>query len=178
MIKRSELTPVGTFGKPHGINGEISALWDSDADPAEVRCIVLDTDGIYVPFFINSTRPKSTDSILLTIDGITDEHTAKSLTNKTIFALTEDIDALLPPSEDDEEGFYAADLIGFYIYTTDGHPIGKICDIEDRTENVLFIVARPDGSTAYIPVADEYIAGIDTDKSRLVMDLPDGLIDL
>ncbi len=100
-------------------------------------------------------------------------------TNKTIFALTDDISNLLPQDDEEgEEGFYAADLIGFSICTTDGHPVGKICDIEDRTENVLFIVARPDGSTAYIPVADEYITNIDTDESRLVMDLPEGLIDL
>ena len=58
MITPDILTSIGTFFKPHGIKGEISATLDYDIDPSELRCIVLEIDGIIVPFFVDSRRPK------------------------------------------------------------------------------------------------------------------------
>ncbi len=80
--------------------------------------------------------------------------------------------------DNDEEGFYASDLVGYTIVHADGRPVGKITDINDSTENALFIVQLPDGTDKYIPIADELIDEINTEKRYIVMTLPEGLLDL
>jgi 16S rRNA processing protein RimM len=39
-------------------------------------------------------------------------------------------------------------------------------------------VARPDGSTALVPVVDAFIAAVDVDERTVETTLPDGLLDL
>lgn len=50
MITSEQIIEIGKFGKPHGINGEISAFIDDDVDIEAIDRIVMDVDGIYVPF--------------------------------------------------------------------------------------------------------------------------------
>lgn len=175
MIAAEQLTEIGTFGHPHGIKGEISATIDIDVDMADLRCIVVDVDGIYVPFFITAIRPRSAQSLLLTIDGITNETEAAQMTNKTIFALTDELPEI--DDEQDGDGFYAEDLIGFTISDADGKLSGEITAIDDATDNVLFIVSTDKGDVL-IPVADEFIVDIDTDNNHLIVNLPQGLLDI
>ena len=173
MIARSSVTGIGSFIKPHGINGELSATIDPDVDIDSLKCIVVDIDGILVPIFIDSFRTRGSEAVLLKIDGITDENHAKLLAGKEIMALKEDVEM----GEEAADGFYASDLIGWQI--TDGETVaGEIVDINDSTENMLFVVRRPDGNEVFIPIADELIEGVDSDRKRLMMNLPSGILDL
>ncbi len=177
MITRNEITEAGVFNKPHGIKGEISATLDIDVDLAEVRCIVIEVEGIFVPFFISQVRPKTADTDLLTIDGIDSDEKARTLTGRSFYLLDSD----LPDDDedsDDSEGFYAADLIGYRVVDSVSGPLGTISDINDSTANILFIVSRPDGSEMFIPVAPEFIDAIDPDGPTLSVTLPSELIDL
>jgi 16S rRNA processing protein RimM len=179
MIRRDELTAIGTIYKPHGINGEVSASFN--VDPAALRCIVLDCDGIFVPFFLNAIRSKGAQTVLIKIDGFENENDVAQLANQTIYGLTRELaDAAYDDDEDGEsdEGFYASDFIGYVINDEHGEVIGEIVDLDDRTDNFLFEVKTPKGGTVYIPVADEYITDINEDERTLEMDLPIGLIEL
>ena len=176
MITSEQIIEIGKFGKSHGINGEISAFIDDDVDIEAIDRIVMDVDGIYVPFFIDSLRPKRTETVLIKIDGIDDERHAARLTNRIIYALKED-DVKVAPDHDDD-GFYASDLIGYTIVHANGEPVGTITDIEDSTENALFVINRPDGQPAYIPIADELIDEINPEERYIVMTLPEGILDL
>ena len=59
-----------------------------------------------------------------------------------------------------------------------GTPIGTITDIDDKTDNWLFIVTRPDGNEVLIPAHEEFIAEIRQEEKTMVMDLPIGLLEL
>lgn len=175
MIKDSEITEIGRLAKPHGINGEIVAVTEFDADMIlSLKCIILNIDGINVPFFINSARPKNHESVLITIDGITTDDKASALCNNTIYALSADLET---DDNNDEDVFYAKDLIGFCIIEN-GCQIGEIIDIEDSTENALFIIKRSNDNITYIPIADEFIVEICIDSKTVIMDLPTGIMDL
>jgi len=176
MILKEELTEIGRFGKPHGIQGEINASIDDDVDIDAIDKMVLNIDGIYVPFFIRSIRVKRHDSVIIAIDDVNDEDQAARFTNLDIYALISD--NVREVSDEDEDGFYAADLIGYTIVHADGRPVGKITEINDSTENALFIVQLPDGTDRYIPIADELIDDVNPEKRYIVMTLPEGLLDL
>lgn len=167
------LTPAGEFNKPHGIKGEISASFDPRVDVGALKCVVAEVNGLFVPFFIDAIRSRGADAVLLTIDGITDENEAKLLSRKPLYLLNGDA-ALAADDEDD--GFYAEDLVGFGALDEDGAVIGKIAGVDSTTANVLFVIDRPDGSEALVPVADEFIDGIDPESATITLRLPDGLL--
>ena len=135
MITRGMLTPAGEFNKPHGIKGEISASFDPRVDVGALKCVVAEVNGLFVPFFIDAIRSRGADAVLLTIDGITDENEAKLLSRKPLYLLNGDA-ALAADDEDD--GFYAEDLVGFSALDEDGAVIGKIAGVDSTTANVLF----------------------------------------
>lgn len=167
------LTPAGEFNKPHGIKGEISASFDPRVDVGALKCVVAEVNGLFVPFFIDAIRSRGADAVLLTIDGITDENEAKLLSRKPLYLLNGDA-ALAADDEDD--GFYAEDLVGFSALDEDGAVIGKIAGVDSTTANVLFVIDCPDGSEALVPVADEFIDGIDPESATITLRLPDGLL--
>lgn len=58
MITNPQITNIGKLIKPHGINGEIVISTDYDIDLSTVKCIIINIDGINIPFFINSIRSR------------------------------------------------------------------------------------------------------------------------
>ncbi len=175
MITDSQITNIGKLVKPHGINGEILITTDFDIDISAIKCFIINIDGINVPFFLNSVRSRGKESYLVLIDGINNEEQALKICNKTLCILKADIDDF----EENEEGFYATDLIGYKIYLSDSDlPIGEIVDIEDSTENALFIVEQENKNITYIPIVIEFIKNISTETLTITMDLPIGLLDL
>ena len=176
MITREELIAIGHYNKPHGIAGELSATLDVDFDVLEsLTCLVSDIDGIYVPFFVNACRPKSSETVLLTIDGIDSEQEATRLVNRDIYALKRDYNQA---SDDaDADGYPLDYFIGFELQDSDGTRVGEIIDVDEQTENAIFIIQNGDNQLM-VPANDDLIVEFDIDKRVMVMDLPQGLIDL
>lgn len=178
MITESEILAVGNLAKPHGINGEITGILPSEISLDDLTCVVIDIDGIYVPFFIEKWRPKSSESVLIKFEGIDNEIKAKQISNKDLFVLRRDLEKMgFEEPDNDEEGFYASDLIGFTVFDSDNNRIGQVCDYDDQTENLLILVKRQDDSTIYLPLADDLIEEFDSEKKVIILDLPTGLID-
>lgn len=174
MILRKDITPIGDLHKPHGIRGELSATFDDGLDPRELRCIVLDIDGIYVPFFIGSARPRGAESWLVKIDGVDDDNAAMRLARHEVFAMADEV----AEGGDDGEGVHLYDLIGFSLRTAEGAEVGRITDIDDSTANILMTVEADAGRQIYVPFAEELVTELDPETRILAMDLPDGLTDL
>lgn len=179
MILPGEILEIGRIIKPHGIKGELSATVDPDVDIASLQCIVLDMDGIFVPFFVNSFRRRGNQGVLLSIDGLRDENDAAELSRKTIYALKKDIPF---PEEEEEETdpdrVYLEELAGYEIIDSSAGRIGEISDIDDTTENLLFIVAGAEGRQLLIPATGDFIDQIDKEERTVTMTLPEGLLSL
>ena len=67
------------------------------------------------------------------------------------------------------------EFIGYQLIDKTLGPIGEIVDINDLTENVLFIVEH-EGEEIMIPAADDLILDIDDENETILMDLPQGLV--
>lgn len=174
MIVREELIAIGHYNKPHGVAGEISATVDVDIDVLQaLSCLISDVDGIYVPFFINTYRPKTAETVLLTIDGIDNEREASRLVNHDIYALKSEFQH----ESEDADGYPLDFFIGFELQDVDGTVLGEIIDVDEQTENAIFIVDR-EGTELMVPASDDLIVEFDLDKKLMVMDVPQGLLDL
>lgn len=176
MITRDELIAIGHYNKPHGVTGEISATLEVDIDVLHtLSCLVSDMDGIYVPFFVKACRPKSHETVLLMIDGIDNEQEASRLVNRDIFALKREYQRECDAYDVDS---YPLDyFIGFDLRDKDGSHIGVITDVDEQTDNAIFIVSHDDNEIL-VPASDDLIVEFDTDNRVMLMDLPQGLIDL
>lgn len=171
MISEEEIIEIGQYNKPHGIKGEISATLLCEAeDVAGFSTLISCMDGIYVPFFVNSFRPKNDHTVLLQLCGVASEKDAKRFVNKSIYALRKE----LPEAGD---SVYCDYFIGFEIVDGEGRGIGHITDVDDSTENALFVVRDGNGKEFYVPIAEELISEI-KEEGIIVMDLPEGILDL
>lgn len=176
MIKEENISAIGKFQKTHALKGELNAILDIDMDfVSEGNALVIKVDGIFVPFYASSIRPKGTSSFLIKLEGIESEAEAKPFVNKDIFALKSELAPFLEMEEDeimDED-----DLIGFEIMDGD-KSLGKIARIDSSTQNLLFIVKTEDDDEIFVPAVDEFISQIDNENRVIKMNLPDGLVDL
>ena len=180
MIERKDIISLGQFNRTHGLQGEISATLDCEPDLLkQFRCIVVDIDGIFVPFFVGGIRPKNHATALLKIDDLNTEAEAAKLVNHEIFVLKDEYRALQQELADDDEMPLSPDfLIGFKaVVNRDYH--GEITDIDDQTANVLFeVTLTNDNKRILIPAVDEMITDIDFESQNVVFDIPEELLEL
>ena len=65
MIKQEDVYKIGRLGKTHGVKGEVSFQFDDDIfDRVDAEYLVLEIDGILVPFFMEEYRFRS-DTVCL-----------------------------------------------------------------------------------------------------------------
>ena len=176
MITRDELIELGRYGKPHGVNGEISATLDCENELlSQFSCLVSEVDGIFVPFFVESIRNNSHATSLLKMEGVDDEHAVSLLVNKSIYVPKEEFEQL---SQADEADAFPLDYFIGFVLKDGSEVVGEIVDVNDVTDNVLFVVERSDGTILQVPAVDELVVDVDDDDKTIVMDLPDGLLSL
>ena len=178
MIDQKEIKTIGKFQKTHALKGELNAILDIESDfIAEGNALIIEIDGIYVPFYAQSIRPKGSTSYLIKLDGINSEEEAKVFVNKLIYALKSELAPFLELEE--EELLDDEDLIGYRILdATNNDVIGAIEKVDSTTENLLFVIKTNEGDNIYVPAVDEFIQEVDDEEKIIKMILPDGLIDL
>lgn len=70
MITTDEITSIGKFHKTHALKGELNAMLDIDAEFLDTEHpLIMDIDGIFVPFYCETVRPKSHFSSLVKLQG-------------------------------------------------------------------------------------------------------------
>jgi 16S rRNA processing protein RimM len=173
MIRQEEAFRIGRIGRPHGIKGEVIFMFNDDVfDQVDADYLILQVDGILVPFFIEEYRFRTDESVLLKLEGIDTQEQARELTHCEVFFPR----AL---ALDQEEGVSWAQIVGFQIVNAAGlMPIGTIASVDESTENVLLEVTSDTGKELLIPAASALIQDIDEAHRVIIMDLPEGLLSL
>lgn len=169
MIRQEEVYKIGKLGKAHGVKGEISFLFDDDVfDRTDADYLVLDMDGILVPFFIEEYRFKTDDNALMKFEGIDTQERARELTGCEVYFPRE-------MAEDDNEQLSWAAIVGFeLIDASTGKSAGNIASVDNTTINILFELE--DGKL--IPASEDLITNIDTKKQQIFIHLPEGILEL
>jgi len=169
MIRKEDCYKIGRLGKAHGIKGEVTfQITDDVFDRTETDYLIIEVDGILVPFFMEEYRFRSDSVVLVKFCDIDTQERASELTN---------CDVWFPRSltaEDDDTPSLAS-LVGFDLVDANNNTIvGIIAAIDDATENLLFELE--DGSL--IPANDDLIKEISMQERKIIMDIPEGLLDI
>ena len=106
MISLDEIFPIGQINKPHGVNGELSFTFSSDVfDTEEIPYLIMEIEGIYVPFFIEEYRFRTNSTGLIRFQDINTEEAARELNGLTIYVLKKYLDKV--ENEEIELAYFA-----------------------------------------------------------------------
>ena len=152
MIRRDDVYKIGKLGKPHGVKGEITfAITDDVFDRVDADYLVLDIDGILVPFYLEEYRFKNDDNVLVKFEDIDTQEQVRAYTGCEVY---------FPRhlSDSDEENMSWAEIIGFQLVdAVSGRVVGTIDHVDDSTLNLLFEITSPDGEALLIPANNDLI---------------------
>ena len=169
MIRKEDVFKIGRLGKSHGVKGDISFPFDDDVfDRVEADFLILDIDGILVPFFIEEYRFRNDTTAIIKFEGVDSQERARELTGCDVYFPRELADSA-------EDGLSWSAIVGFDILEVkSGKVIGRIASIDDSTLNILFCLE--DGRL--IPATDDLITAIDQQARTITMHIPEGLLEL
>lgn len=173
MIREEEIYRIGLFNKPHGVKGELSFTFTDDIfDRVDCDYLICLLDGIFVPFFVEEYRFRSETTALVKLEDVDTAEKARMFTNVPVYfpkRLAEEASADQPLSWNFFTGFQVTDeRHGF---------IGTITEVDDSTANTLFIIEHA-GEEILLPAQEEFIRKIDGRKQKLLVRLPDGLLEM
>lgn len=178
-----ELVQVGTIGKTHGLRGEVAINPDTDFPDTRFapgaallvkRGNALETLTIATVRF-HKGRP------LVTFTGVATIEQAEALGRPALWVRASDRPAA-PAGQ-----FYHDALIGCRVETVAGDAVGDVTRIDETGGVPLLVVvaAAPDGGDGsqgrdevLIPLAESICRVIDPAARRIVIDPPDGLLDV
>ncbi|MCC6744242.1 MAG: ribosome maturation factor RimM [Acidobacteria bacterium] len=91
-------------------------------------------------------------------------------------------DVVIPESEvfaiQEEDVFYEFDLVGCSVELTDGSAVGTVGSILHTGAGELLSIAREGRAEALVPFVEAICIEVDVDARRIVIDPPEGLLDL
>ena len=160
---------IGRIGKPHGVKGEMNFMFTDDVfDRTDSDYLIIEVDGLLVPFFIEEYRFRSDETALFKLCDIDTQEQARQFTNCEVFFERSKADT---PADE----LTWAQIVGFQIVDENN---GKIVAVDDSTENILFEIETTKGDRILIPAHDSLIRNIDTSSQTITMTIPDGLLAL
>ena len=175
MATAPPLVAVGEVLRPYGLRGEVKVrpltdrprerfkglkdcvLWEPDSDRRE-------------PCRIASCRFER-ETVLITVDGIESPEAARRLQGR-LLAVDRALALPTPAGR-----FYPWQMEGAVVQTRDGRTVGRFTGVQDGAAQELWRVS--DGEHEHlIPAVKEIVVEVSVAERRIVIDPPEGLLEL
>ena len=169
---------IGHTRKAHGIAGELKLSIEERyvEDFLKNERIFLDVKGTKIPYFVANVRGKG--ELILQLEDVTDRDAAIMLQGREVFLREKDI---LHDSERElefeEETLEYQHLNGYTLVDQTLGAIGTIDEILEMPQQEMALVPYL-GREVLIPLNPHYIRSIDHKARKVVVDLPEGLLEL
>jgi len=167
------MAAVGRIARTHGIRGQVIVNLDTDFPDARFRPgaqLFIERSGVVQALTLTSVRFQH-ERPVIGIAGVETMNDAEALAGYELRVPLEEL-APLPAGT-----FYRHDLVGCRVETPKGELVGTVEDVEGTLSGSRLVVAAPRGELL-IPLAAGICTTIDPAVKRIVIDPPDGLLDL
>lgn len=166
---------IGRIRKPHGLGGEIKGdiderFWE---DVAGIDAFFVEIKGEKTPYFIDYLRGKGT--LIMKFEDINTKEDASLFTSKPLFLRREDIS--LSEEEISDTGLEFSYLEGYELHVEELGKVGRIQEVEEYPQQEMARVEEGE-KMFLVPLRDAWILSVDENKKIVVMDLPEGLLDI
>ena len=188
------LLVVGQIGKPHGIRGEVSVVVRTD-EPEErfvagrvfttevprdrrvsagpARAVTAGTEyKVPAELTLESVRWHQGRAIAQ-FDGVYDRNVAEAL--RGVFL---QVDSASIADPDDPDEFNDHQLVGLSVVSVGGDVLGSVDRIDHTAASDLIVLKKAGGGIALIPFVSQIVPSVDLAGGRVLVDLPEGLLDL
>lgn len=164
---------VGKIVKKYSFKGELLIKLDTDEPEIyeDMTSVFVDLRNNLVPFFIESSQLHKSELLRIKFEDVDTEADADTLLKSDLYLPLE----FLPKLDDDK--FYFHEIIGFTVEDVNFGKVGIVKSINDSTAQALFEIDR-DGIEILIPMNDAFIKKVDKNKKLILVETPEGLIDL
>jgi 16S rRNA processing protein RimM len=144
---------VGRIARAHGVSGEVA----------------VDVRG---PLTVRRTRWHA-GRLLVCFDEVVDRTAAEALRGTMLVA-----DSATSPTADDPDESWDHDLVGLAAVTVQGDVLGEVEDVLHPPGSDLLVVRGDSGAEILVPFVRAIVPEVDLRRRHLVVDPPDGLLDL
>ncbi len=168
----SQYFKIGKLAASHGLHGDLilhHSLGKKTALKGLEAIFIEDKKDSFIPYFIEKTSAKSDNETFLKLEGIVTKEAARKLTPKEVWL--QEIDFIEHSSTSAPIA-----LLGYKLFDID-QLIGEIVEVIEQPHQILCTVIYK-GNEALIPIHEESLKKIDKIKKEVVVDLPEGLLDI
>ena len=164
---------VGIVRRPHGIAGEVSVETATDFPErfAPGSTFTWTRNGEERSLVVAAVRPHL-DRLLILFDGLADLEGARSLAGGDLSVPDEEA----APAPDDY--FFAHEVEGWLCEDTAGKEIGRAVAIERTAGGAMLAVDAGGAEPLSIPFVRPIVVSVDRRARRIVLDPPEGLLEL
>ncbi len=164
---------VGVVARPHGIRGQVFVNPETDFPEERFRKgaeLFVNRDGHVEAVRVTSSRIQQGRPVI-GIDGVADVDAARALAGVEFRVPVASLPPLPPGT------FYNHDLVGSAVQTAGGEHVGTVTKVEGEFGNSRLVV-QGDRGEVLIPLAVDICPTIDPAAKRIVIEPPEGLLDL
>jgi 16S rRNA processing protein RimM len=173
-VNWDDMALVGRVARPHGIRGHVVVNPDTDFPQERFRpgaeLFIRRPDGTIEALAVTSARFYR-ERPIIGLHGVDDMSAAERLAGAELRVPVERL-ARLP-----EGAFYHHDLVGCVVVTLTGTAVGTVKKVEGHVGASRLVVDTP-GGDVLVPLAEAICRTIDPRGKRIVIDPPDGLLEL
>jgi 16S rRNA processing protein RimM len=172
-MRKEDCFYLGKIAKKFSFKGEVLIYLDTDEPELyeNMESVFVEFNKNLVPFFIENSSLHKNDFLKVKFEDIETEADADEIMGCEIYLPL----SMLPKLEGNK--FYFHEVIGFDIEDQRLGVFGKIVSINDSSAQPLFEVVN--GSVEIlVPMIDQFLVKIDRANKKVVMNLPEGLIEM
>lgn len=172
-MRKEDCFYLGKIVKKYSFKGEVLVKLDTDEPEIyeNMESVFIALGNNLVPFFIEECSLHKSDLIRLKLEDVTSEADADLLIKSELYLPLEFLPKLTGKQ------FYFHEIIGFVMEDINQGKLGVIKGINDSTAQALFEIDN-DGKEILIPVNDDFIVKVDRSNKKIIVDTPEGLVDL
>ena len=163
---------IGKFVATFGVNGELVLLHHlgkkTSLKGLETIFIENKKDEL-LPYFLETIRIKSEEELFIKIEGFNTKEAAQKLVRKEVWLAEEEFHKYAGKSA-------PISLLGFHIIDNN-LDIGEILEVIEQPHQLLCRIDLG-GKEALIPIHEETLLKVDKKNKRVMVELPDGLLDV
>lgn len=170
---------VGHITKAHGTKGELF-VWPLTDRPKEVfapghQLLLGDDDGSVdddaAVVVVESVRPFKR-GLLVKLEEFESREDADTLAQRYLLLPTEAV----PPLEPGEVFYH--DLLGMTVVTVSGERVGRVREVFETEPHHLLEVKSDTGRLHLVPFAQRIVRSVDVAEKTIVIDPPEGLLEI
>lgn len=172
-MKKEDCFYLGRIVKKYSFKGEVILKLDTDEPDIyeNLDAVFLDLGKNLLPFFIEKSLLQKGNQLRIQFEDVNNEADADVILKTDVYLPLN----LLPKLTGNQ--FYFHEIIGFKLEDINYGTVGKITSINDKTAQDLFVIEK-DGNEILIPMIDGFIKKIDRKNKKVIVETPEGLIEM